>query len=317
MFCPQCGKPSDNPARFCANCGSALAQVAAQGVAQQAAERPSGSSDELLCAVVGTKNQAYYLRHFSRFEAQGKTGFSWHWPAFFVTFYWLLYRKMWLAALIYFFLPYLVMVPIGMALALFDDSGSGAGIAYFAYFIAVMGLPPMYANAFYYKHCQKKIGLVGASASDRQRQIGELSAKGGTSNALLIVFSIVLFLAVIGILAAIAIPAYQDYTTRARMADAAAIGNRAARSVADYYGAHREIPDNLDQAGFPAVQSPSVRTVAVDRQTGVVTVTMASAPVADKMLLLVPSLAGDDRIDWTCVSDEIPGKYLPPQCRQN
>ena len=54
-------------------------------------------------AALGDKNTYYYLKCFKRFDEKG-VGATWNWSSFFVTFYWLLYRKMWLAALV-FFLP--------------------------------------------------------------------------------------------------------------------------------------------------------------------------------------------------------------------
>ena len=57
--------------------------------------------EALYKAVLGPKNQAYYLRHFARFDAAGKAGLSWNWAAATFTFIWFLYRRMWPAALAY------------------------------------------------------------------------------------------------------------------------------------------------------------------------------------------------------------------------
>jgi Tfp pilus assembly protein PilE len=318
MFCPQCGKPSDISAKYCLSCGHELPQPEVENVPPKTGKRSSGSPEEFFRAVVGPKNQDGYLRHFLRFEEQGKAGVSWHWPAFFVTFYWLLYRKMWLYALIYFLLPYLVMVPIGFASAMLGEAGGEpfAGIGYGLYLIGVMVLPALYANAIYYRHCKKKIAETRSSSRELQRQFGELSGKGGTSGVVLIVFLAFVLVALIGILAAIAIPAYQDYTTRARLNEAVSMGNAAASAVAGYYSQHQEIPGSLDQAGFAVPPSSSVRNVSVDSQNGVVSVTMAEGPVAGKTLLLIPSLGDNNRIDWECKSEEIQDRYLPRQCRR-
>ena len=309
MFCARCGKSNDNSAKYCFNCGSEILQSSSE---EQATQQPSGVLEEFFSAIVGSKNQEVYLRHFRRFEDQGKVSPSWHWPAFFVTFYWLLYRKMWLNALIYFFFPYLVMIPIGLVAALLGDSGDViVGIGYLVFFVVLVVLPPMYAHAFYYKHCKKKIAEARSSPNDLQRQLGELSGKGGTSNVFLIIVTIFIFVAIIGILAAIAIPAYQDYTTRARMAEAVSIGKNATALVDGYYGEHQVVPDTLEQAGFVAPQSSSVKKVAVNSENGVVTITMAATPLADKKLLMVPSLDENSHINWKCMSEEIQDRYLP------
>jgi Tfp pilus assembly protein PilE len=132
----------------------------------------------------------------------------------------------------------------------------------------------------------------------------------------LIIVLVIAFIAFIGILAAIAIPAYQDYTTRARLVEAVSIGDSAAESIAQYYYQHQAIPVSLEAAGFTASLPSSVKNIAVDSQNGVVNITMATTPIEDKKLQLVPSLDTNNQIIWQCMSQEIPDKYLPGHCRQ-
>jgi len=316
MFCPQCGNTNDNTAKFCSGCGSVLPQVVQNASTLHTEFDAPGNPEEFYTAIVGPKNQDYYLRHFSRFDRDGNAGASWNWPAFFVTFYWFLYRKMWLNALIYFLLPYLVMIPMGVAAAMSGKSaGTFIGIGYFLYAAGILLLPPMYANALYYKHCKKKISETRSSTHDLQRQLGELSGKGGTSNVVLIAVLVFALIAMLGIFAAIAIPAYQDYTTRARMAQAAVVGTNAAESVANYYYQHQQTPVSLAQAGFAAPLPPFIKEIGVDSQNSVVTITMATAPIEGKTLLLVPSFDANNKIIWKCMSQEIKDRYLPRQCR--
>jgi Tfp pilus assembly protein PilE len=278
--------------------------------------KPSDSLDELVRAFVGPKNQDYYMRHFSRFEGGGQTGMSWHWPAFFVMFYWLLYRKMWRNALIYFLLPYLVMIALGIVGAAAGESANTAlGIGYLLYLVTIVFLPPLYANALYFNHCRTKIVQARASSTDLQRQIGQLSASGGTSGVVLVIIAVLVLISTIGILAAIAIPAYQDYTMRTRTYEALAFGKAAAESVAKYYGQHQVVPDTLADAGFAASRPLSVRAIGVDSQNGAVVITLAAGPIDGKELLLVPSTDASGRITWKCTSEDIPPKYLPAECR--
>lgn len=203
MFCLKCGNSNDDSANFCSGCGNMLPQAVKDAPHPQTEVDGPRNPDEFHKAIIGQKNQGYYLSHFSRFDSNGKVGASWHWPAFFVTYYWFLYRKMWLNALIYFVLPYLVMIPIGVA-AMAGKSDYTVGIivliGFLVYVIAIFLLPPMYANALYYKHCKKKISGTNASSHDMQRQLGELSGKGGTSNVPLIIVLVFAFFAIIGIL---------------------------------------------------------------------------------------------------------------------
>ena len=316
MLCPKCSVSNAVSAKFCSACGFALSQVGPAGTAPPTGTSTSTASEEFYRAAIGPKNQDYYLRKFVRFDGAGKAGASWHWPAFFLTFYWFLYRKMWLNAAIYFVLPYVALMLLGAVGATGGKSVDGVvGFAYVIYLAAMFILPPLYANALYYRHCRQKIAEVRASSSDPQRQLGELSAKGGTSHVVLIIVLVLGFVAIIGILAAIAIPTYHGYTIRARLLEAASLGNRAAESVANHVYQHGEIPSSLEAAGFVATLPPSVKEIGVNSQNGVVVVTMAVAPIADKSLLLVPSLDADNRIAWKCTSEDISEKYLPRECR--
>lgn len=315
MFCSHCGNPNEDTAKFCSGCGSALTQAAPAAEAPARESAPE-SDDKLYEAIIGDNNKHYYLRHFKRFDAEGGAGISWHWPALFLTFFWLLYRKMWLNALIYLILPYVIMVPIGISSGLAgDSSGAVLSVAYLLYFFAILLLPPMYANAVYYRHCRKKIDEVASSEKDLSSQLGKLYAKGGTSYAGLVAAVLLLLVPVVGILAAIALPAYQDYTTRARLSEAVDVGNAAARSVADFYNRYQQVPTNLASAGFTAPLPPSVRGLHLDRGNGDLTITLATAPVEGKTVLLSPSVGADKQISWSCSSPDIPTKYLPYRCR--
>lgn len=318
MFCSKCGSSNDEAANFCVNCGYALPLTDQAVSMPQVKADDSASEDEYYRAVIGPKNQDYYLRHFSRFDKDGKISATWHWPSFLVTFYWLLYRKMWLNAVIYFFLPYLVLILLGIVgVVAGDSSGMLIGMGYLLYVAAIYILLPMYANAIYYKQCRKTIAAVRASAHDTQRQLGELSGRGGTSNVLIIFVLIFTFIAFFGILAAVAIPAYQDYTTKARMVQAANIGRAAADSVGNFYSQYRAIPQSLAAAGFVSSLSPAVKEVSVDSQTGTITIMMNGAAVGGKSLMFVPSLGDNDQLTWTCMSKEIQDRYLPYDCRQS
>src|SRR5574340_1091158 len=245
MFCSKCGTSNDEAANFCANCGYALPLSAPDASLPRAQADGSASEDEYYRAVIGPKNQDYYLRHFSRFDSDGRTGATWNWPAFLVTFYWLLYRKMWLNALIYFFLPYLVLILLAIiGVAAGDASGLLIGAGYLLYMAGIFIGLPMYANALYYRHCRKVIAAVRATTHDTQRQLGELDGKGGTSSIVIILILILSFVAVVGILAAIAIPAYQDFTVKSRMVLAAGVGREAADSVGDFYSQYRTMPQS-------------------------------------------------------------------------
>jgi Tfp pilus assembly protein PilE len=317
MYCPKCGVSNEDAATFCKACGEVL-PLPAGGFQQSRGKSEEPDNAAYYKAVLGSKNQDYYLSRFARFDADGKTSASWHWPAFFITFYWLLYRKMWLPALGYFLLPYLFGGLMGATAGLRNGSANLMFTAgYFLYVACILFLPPLYANSLYYNHCRKKISAVKASKADVQRQLGELAGKGGTSGIVMIILLFFVFIALLGIVAAVAIPAYQDYTTRARVAQAYEMGKSAADSVTRYYNRNQTLPGSLDGAGYIAAPSHAVREIDFDNQSGTLTVIISGAAVDGKSLALEPALDEGRQLYWNCSSAEIKDRYLPRACRHN
>lgn len=119
--------------------------------------------------------------------------------------------------------------------------------------------------------------------------------------------------ALIGLLAAIALPAYQDYTRRAEVATGFIHGSEAANKVGNYYATQQRGPDDLVKAGFSLVPSKTVRDITFNNQTGVLTILFQDGFFNDKSLLLVPDVV-DKKLVWLCTSDGVAKQYLPPAC---
>jgi type II secretory pathway pseudopilin PulG len=312
MFCAKCGNKNEDTAKHCSNCGFNLNQTS-----DSEAVKTELNDEELYKAFIGSSNQEYYLNHFKRFDADGKTSATWHWSAFFVTFYWFLYRKMWMPALIYFVLPYIVMIFIGILATIAGASAAGIiTVLYLVFYVAIFVVPGMYANKLYYEHGKKKIAELRARNLSAERTLGELAGVGGTSNIGLIIALVFVGIAMIGILAAIAIPAYQDYTTRAHLTQTLMIEKTAATAVSSYYLEHQKLPADLAQVGFTTPLPPFISSLTIDEADGTLVATMASPPISGKTLLLVPSKDESNGITWTCKAEEIKEKLLPPACRQ-
>lgn len=139
---------------------------------------------------------------------------------------------------------------------------------------------------------------------------------GGRAGAVVtIIVAALVFTVVIGILAAIAIPAYQDYDARSKVASAVGVGKGATLAVTAYYLDKSFVPRTLAEAGFVADLPPGVRTMAVNPETGVVTVVMKGAPLDNKAIEFVPSRDASGSIQWRCHGMDIPARYLSPSCR--
>jgi hypothetical protein len=105
LFCQKCGKEIPEGSSYCPYCG----QKATSGDSFS----PSVIKDEEYRDYIGPR--AYnYMEKFNKFNRSGmdRFVFTWHWPAFFIGFWWLLYRKMYFWSLIAFgvwWLPHLAL----------------------------------------------------------------------------------------------------------------------------------------------------------------------------------------------------------------
>lgn len=315
MICQTCGNMMGlaGASTVCGDCGKPATLAGARTAAQRREEVPDPG---LYAACIGPRNQGYYLKRFGRFDRQGKSGASWHWPAFFITFYWLLYRKMWRNALIYFLLPYLVLVPLAFVAGLFGEAGvMAAGALYLLYLVAIFILPPVYANALYHSHCRQKIREADNGRHSRERVLGELSGRGGTSNIVLFIFLVLFFFMFVGVLAAIAIPAYQDYTTRSRTGAAYQFMSQAAHTTSVYYASNGRLPASLADAAFAQPLPVEARNLKFDEQRGVITLVFDQGVLAGKSLQMLASVNAHGELVWQCTSKDIKAALLPAPCR--
>lgn len=127
---------------------------------------------------------------------------------------------------------------------------------------------------------------------------------------------LMIVVAIIGILAAIALPAYQDYTARAQMSEAMVLADGQKGAVAEYYADKGAMPaDNLAAGIASTISGKYVTSVVV--VSGKITSTMNASGVAagvqGKKLNLTPTPT-NGAVIWACDTDA-DDKYIPAACR--
>lgn len=279
---------------------------------------PLPISDEHYKALTGVGGSAWYLKRFHAID-QRQTGQHWHWPAFFITFFWLLYRKMWLYGLLYLVasvvLGMLIPFAFGVLAALGSLEPAAVGSLSAAFMFGVFYvLPALFATPLYHYHCKQHISKVQAYTPDPALQLELLRQKGGTSSLPVVLVSILVPLGIIGILAAITLPAYQDYTLRARTGTAYNEALIAAHEVGEYYLLHDELPESLEQADPAFTLPPGVFSTWLDPDNGNLHVTMGPSHKSGTFILK-PHLDDDGNVQWTCSNLDLPPGYLPYACR--
>ena len=156
--------------------------------------------------------------------------------------------------------------------------------------------------------------VVNRGASDEQvRQAGPEERLPAWAIALIVLGVSVFPLAIV---AAVAIPVYQDMTTRGYVTKAVAIGRDAARGVEGYYAKHNAFPADLKQAGVPDAASSIVQSVSVDARSGAVRVVLSLPSLRGKSIVITPRMEGGNRIVWTCSSPDVRDQFLPAGCRK-
>ncbi len=126
---------------------------------------------------------------------------------------------------------------------------------------------------------------------------------------------LMIVVAIIGILAAIALPAYQDYTNRAKASELVLAASSARTCVTELVQSAGAV--NLDSCGVGFNPTQYAGGLTVNATSGVIDVTSTANAFSEPVTVkLTPTLAGTpvDRIDgWACTGT--PLKWMPGSCR--
>ena len=133
---------------------------------------------------------------------------------------------------------------------------------------------------------------------------------------------LMIVIAILGILIAIALPAYQDYTVRARVSEAVAQTAPAKLAVAETASSQGVLATDIDdneEAGFdfPAGGTDYVQSIVIEG--GVITTTPRNTGAAtNPVLTWTPSQLNDAPtapVNWACSTAAGSEKYVPAECR--
>jgi len=126
---------------------------------------------------------------------------------------------------------------------------------------------------------------------------------------------LMIVVAIIGILAAVAIPAYQDYTIRANVSEGLSVAAAAKTGVSEFFATTGNLPADNSEAGVATEED--INGNAVDKVTinaGVITIDYSLDSIEDETIELSPVTAGG-AISWNCTGGTLIGKYRPSSCR--
>jgi type IV pilus assembly protein PilA len=129
---------------------------------------------------------------------------------------------------------------------------------------------------------------------------------------------LMIVVAIIGILAAVAVPAYQDYSIRAKVSEALGRASEAKVAVAETAAALGGLANvTAANSGYNSTASTYVASIAITDTTGVITIkTQATGATTQPVMLLTPTQAAVGApLTWACTLSAGEARHVPASCR--
>jgi type IV pilus assembly protein PilA len=134
---------------------------------------------------------------------------------------------------------------------------------------------------------------------------------------------LMIVVAIIGILAAIAIPQYQDYTIRARVTEAVNLASAAKTAVAEYFNTNQQMPSTNDSAGYTSAATALVTSVTIGAPSasqGTIAVLLSNDTRLGNAAggtITLTATGSANAVSWTCSASggTNMSRYVPANCR--
>lgn len=196
LFCTKCGSDLENGDNFCKACGKKVTVKSELSVENNTLEE---NDEYFLRSFIGEKKQDYYLQKWTK----GKK--SWNWAAFFLSFFWLGYRKMY--KYIFLFLGIFLIIDLAVSIFGIDDTifNNVIGIA-IAVTLGISG------NDLYRQHALKKI-RESMEMNNNDKLQEEIKSRGGGSwLGVLVAVGLLIVYLLIALVIFTFIPTFNDHS---------------------------------------------------------------------------------------------------------
>ena len=126
---------------------------------------------------------------------------------------------------------------------------------------------------------------------------------------------LMIVVAIIGILAAIAIPAYQDFTSRAKITEGISLAGGLQTAAVDFRNDRNHWPTGNASVNFVSPETPNVASVAIATSLITVTYKAAAGVAANSTIFFRGRTATGGAVAWRCTGGDVANNKRPAACR--